>query len=223
MSLDELHAIFSLPIFTRHELPKRGRGWASYWMPLLMLWTGARPEEAAQLMVDDFTEDAKGRWQLRITDEGTHPAKGKRTLKTTKKGTGRRTFPVPKALLDLNLIGYVDHLRASGETALFPALTTKGKRGLLFTVWGEWWSIHLREKGIMPPPGQGRRASRELRHNWPTAARASKLPEDVREYVMGHGAMKTSRNYGSEKSLGEWMDLLRFDGLDLSGVMPWST
>jgi integrase len=221
LSLDELHAIFALPIFTHHELPKRGRGWASYWMPLIMLWTGARPEEVAQLMVDDITKDAKGRWQLRITDEGTHPVKGKRTLKTTKKNTGRRTFPIPQALLDLNLIEYVDHLRASGETALFPALTTKGKRRLLFAVWGQWWSLHLQDKNILPA-AQGRRASRELRHNWPTAARASRLPEDVREYVMGHGALKTSRTYGSEKSLGEWIDQFQFEGLDLSKVKPWS-
>jgi integrase len=221
LSLDELHAIFALPIFTSHELPKRGRSWASYWMPLIMLWTGARPEEVAQLMVDDITKDAKGRWQLRVTDEGTHPVKGKRTLKTTKKGTGRRTFPIPQTLLDLNLIAYVDHLRASGETALFPALTTKGKRGLLFSVWGEWWSLHLQEKNILPV-AQGRRASRELRHNWPSAARASRMPEDVREYVMGHGALKTSRGYGSEKALGEWIDQLQFEGLDLSKVKPWS-
>jgi hypothetical protein len=57
MSLAELQATFALPVFTAGERPTRGKGEASFWIPLLLLWTGARPEEIAQLMVSDVTQD----------------------------------------------------------------------------------------------------------------------------------------------------------------------
>lgn len=225
LSLSEIHGMFALPIFTRGDRPKRGRGEASYWLPLLLLWTGARPEELAQLMTTDVfpdPDDPEGRWMLRITDQGTHPVKGRRSLKTTKTESGRRTFPVHRELLKLNFIAFVDHVRASGQTALFPELTTKGERGLLFAGWGEWWSLYVREKGILPPGG-GRRPSREFRHNWNTAARQSRIPQDAREYLLGHVQSGGSANdlYGGKGSLGDYVDSLHFKGLDLTGVVPW--
>jgi integrase len=226
LSLDELHAIFSLPIFTIGERPVRGKGEASYWLPLMLLWTGARPEELAQLMVHDFFQDTTaedGCWFMRITDEGEHPHKGPRRLKTSKgKKAGRREFPVPQPLLDLNIIGYVEHVKASGETALFPKLRTKGERGLLFTGFSEWWNGLLQDRGILPA-GQGRRGAREFRHNWTTAARAVRIPEDAREYIQGHyrSGVTANQDYGSRKSLGLYIDQLRYEGLDLSRVKPW--
>lgn len=226
LSLDELHAIFALPVFTAGDRPTQGKGEACYWIPLLLLWTGARPEEIAQLMVSDVFQDpdaADGSWRLRITDEGVHPHKGARSLKTAKgKRAGRREFPVPKAMLDLNFLGYVEHVKASGETALFPKLRTKGERKLLFQGFSEWWNGIVQEKGILPA-GQGRRAAREFRHNWTSAARASGIPEDAREYIQGHYRSGATANegYGSRKSLGRYIDDLEYSGLDLSGVKPW--
>lgn len=137
MTPHELSAIFALPIFTKGERPKGGKGEASYWMPLLLLWTGTRPEEIAQLVVDDVQrEEGTGRWTLQITDRGEHEYKGKRTLKTRKHDTGRRTFPLPQALLDLNFVAYLDYVRASGSTALFPALRPKGERNELHASFG---------------------------------------------------------------------------------------
>ncbi|MEJ7935859.1 hypothetical protein WG907_16590 [Sphingobium sp. AN558] len=227
LSLDELHAIFSLRIFTAGERPTRGKGEASYWLPLLLLWTGARPEELAQLMIHDIFQESRdeGRWFIRITDEGDHPYKGPRRLKTSK-GTksGRREFPVPQTLIDLNFIAYVRHIKASGETALFPLLRTKGDRKLLFQGFSEWWNGLLQQKGILPA-GQGRRASREFRHNWTTAARACGILEEAREYIQGHyrSGATANQDYGSRKSLGLYIDQLVYEGLDLSHVKPWRT
>jgi integrase len=160
---------------------------------------------------------------LRITDEGEHTHKGQRNLKTTKKGSGRRRFPIPKPLLDLNFLAYVEAIKAQGETALFPKLRTKGDRGLLFPVWGEWWSLYLREKEVLPKGG-GRKPSREFRHNWATAARASGLPREAIEYIQGHSTAGASANegYGSREPLGWHIDKLHYEGLDLSGVKPWA-
>lgn len=224
LSPSELAAIFALPLFTSGERPPRGRGEASYWLPLMLLWTGARPEELAQLMVDDIWQDVgTERWMLRITDEGTHPVKGSRTLKTAQKHTGRRTFSLPSALIALGLIDYVEWVRGQGATALFPLLSIKNARGHLFPGWGEWWSAYLKRNGAFPA-GSKRRAAREFRHNWTTAARVSGIGKEAREYIQGHTAAGASANegYGSKVSLGLAIDRLDYPALDLSGVKVWS-
>jgi integrase len=224
LSPSELAAIFALPLFTRGERPAQGRGEASYWLPLMLLWTGARPEELAQLIVDDVWQDtATQRWMMRITDEGSHPVKGPRSLKTSKKHSGRRTFPVPLPLIALGLIDYVAWLRGAGESALFPRLTVKNARRHLFPSWGAWWGAYLKLHGAYPA-GLNRRQSREFRHNWTTAARASGIDREAREYLQGHTAAGASANegYGSKVSLGLAIDRLAFAGLDLSGVKVWT-
>lgn len=223
LSLRELNALFALPVFTRGERPTQGRGEACYWIPLLLLWTGARPEEVAQLMVDDFLEDEEGRAWLKFTSEGVHPVKGPRSLKTDRTQTGRRQIYVPKPLIQLGLLDYVQHLRAEGETALFPRLTPKKRGRELFPSVGEWWARYVRA-GVDLQPTKGRKVSRELRHVWTTAARASGIPQDAREYIQGHVPKGGSMNdrYGDRKPLGRQIDNLRFEGLDLSGVKKWA-
>jgi len=225
-SLTELQDIFNLPIFTELEKPKGGKGDASYWMPLLLLWTGARPEEIAQLLVSDVEKDpVSGLWLLDITDEGMHPYKGRRLLKTTSTGSGHRSFPLPQGLLELGFIRYVEHTRASGEQALFSELRPKGKRNYLHSQWASWWGGYLRSAKILPPPDSSkpRKPVREFRDVWATAARASRLPREVMEYVMGHTPPGATSNetYGLKGPLGEQIDNLRFNGLDLSAIKPW--
>ncbi len=216
---EELQAIFRLPIFTQGERPRAGKGEACFWIPLILLWTGARPEEVAQLLVDDVFKDAiTGVWLIRFTNEGRHPHKGPQVLKTGE--AGRRTFPVPKVLLDLNLPDYLAHLEATGEVALFPKLRTRGERNVLFAGFSEWWSNHLQEAQILP---KDRRASREFRHVWATAARASGIPQDARMYIMGHKNPQTeiSDRYGVATPLGNHIQKLEFPDLDLSKILPW--
>lgn len=184
LTREDVKGIFSLPVFTAGERPKGGKGEAAYWMPLLLLWTGARPEEIAQLIVADVTQDEEtGRWMLRITDEDPHPHKKPRTLKTGRTQSGRRRFPIPQPLMDLGFLRYVEHVRASGEAALFPALRTKGERKLLFAGFSEWWGAYLREHKALP---EGKRQSREFRHFWSTAARVSGIAREAMEYIQGH-------------------------------------
>jgi integrase len=221
-STRELETIFALPIFTSGERPQGGKGEASYWIPLLLLWTGARPEEVAQLMLADFRE-ASGGWTVSFTDEGMHPLKGQRSLKTSRKRSGRRTIPVPRPLIDLGLPAYLAHLKIRGEVALFPLLRTKGARGLLFAGWGEWWSKLLRERGVLEPSSHQRQPSREFRHTWTTAARASGIPREACEYIQGHKAAGGTANegYGDHAPLGRLIAGLQFEGVNLSMVAPW--
>lgn len=224
-SLEELMAIFALPVFTQNDRPVRGKGEAAFWLPLLLLWTGARPEEAAQLLVADIAKDPMlDRWMITFTDEGTHPEKGARTLKTAKTKTGRRTFPIPHELIRIGLINYVESLRTAGELALFPLLRLKGgARRELNAGWTEWWGQYLRKHGLLGDAGSGRQPAREFRHTWTAAARASGIAEEDREYIQGHSTAQKSANvrYGSREAHGLSIDGLEFKGLDLSHI-KWS-
>lgn len=224
-NVEELNAIFALPVFTQGERPARGRGEASYWIPLLMLFTGARPEEVAQLLVSDVGIDpATGAATLTITNEEAHPAKGQRTLKTEKHDTGRRTFPIPVRLIELGFLDYVEWLRnqTNGAGALFPLLTAKVSRGLLFDAFGDFWRLYLNEQGVIKT-GTGRSPAKEFRHAWTTEARRIRMPEDAREYLQGHSVAGKSANvgYGERETFGSEMLKIEFPGLDLGRVRRW--
>jgi integrase len=219
LSLEELHAIFALPVFTEGERPPRLKGEAAYWVPLLLLFTGARPGEIAQLLVSDVVSEGN-HWFIDITTEGeAHPEKGPKTLKT-KRGGARRVAVHPE-LMRLGFIKYVQHLQASGERALFPGLKQKGKKDLI-AGFSEGWSKYLKDQGAFPK-GDGRRGLREFRQNWATAAIKSGLHREVREYLMGHSPSgKTAHDqYGDRTSWGLQMLEVRYDGLELSSVKPW--
>lgn len=67
-SADDLQAIFGSPIFTKHRRSPGQSDEASYWIPLLMFYSGARPEEIAGLRVDDLRHAKGVGWYLHLTD-----------------------------------------------------------------------------------------------------------------------------------------------------------
>ncbi len=215
LTLDELNAVFRLPVFTQGERPPQGRGEAAFWMPLILLTTGARPSEVAQLLVSDFEQRDDGLY-MNYTDEGTHPAIGQRRLKTTEKDTGRRTFPVPDALLELGLEDYRAWLKGRGELALFPDLPAWQKG--LAEAWSRWWGPYVKEAGAIPPD---KRQAREFRHNFPSAARESGVSAEALSYIQGHTLAGTNASYGNLEPLGREIRKVHFAGLDLSQVKRW--
>ncbi|MDX0702001.1 hypothetical protein GOD03_17335 [Sinorhizobium medicae] len=215
----QLQSIFDLSIFTNGERPPQGRGEAAFWLPLLLLAYGNRPEEMCQLLVSDvFFDKEEDIWCLRLTDEGTHPVKGSRSLKADGNPVIRRTLPIAKRLRDLGFIEYVESLKKAGELALFPKLTTKGKRGYLHSSFATWWGKYLRDNGAIPEVGN--KPLRGFRDAWTTAAARSGLTEEEREWIQGHYVSKgktSNRRYGV-RDFGSKIDQISFKGLDLSRV-----
>jgi len=206
-----------MPPYKDGARPVRGRGETIYWLPLIALYTGARPEEVAQLLVADiFQHRSDGRWVIRFTDEGVHPIKGPQTLKTERTETGARTFPVPRALLDLGLPDYLAHLQGSGELALFPLLRRKNRRPGIYDSFGGWFGEYVYEQGVLPRDA-GRKPVREFRHTWSTAARSSGIYREAMEFIQGHTAQggSSSEEYGDRRALGNQIDKLKI--IDMHG------
>lgn len=216
-SKEQLTAIFGLPVFTKGERPVRGRGEASFWVPLLLLQYGLRPEEACQLLTKDIEYDQDERlWKLRITDIGDHPVKGKRSLKAEKNiNAQRRALPITENLIRMGFIDYAAALRKSDETALFPRLTISNQRGHLHSKFSEWWGEYTRAHGALPKVGV--RPLRDFRPTWTTAAAAAGLSEEEREWIQGHymtKALTSNRRYGT-RNFGHRISDIVFDGVNL--------
>ncbi len=214
----EASAIFALPVFTAGKRPAAGRGEASYWLPILLLTTGARPEELAQALVSDVCKDPDtGEWTLTITAEGEHPRKGPRALKTH---SAERSVPLPNTVIELGFADYLEWLTGRGELALFPALRTKGGRGELWPSFGTWWASYLREHGARP---NGKRPAREFRPTWATIARECGVSREAQEYLMGHAPDANDMNarYGSREPLRREMQKLSFGSWGLEKVQRW--
>lgn len=60
----DLQLIFGSAVYTEHVRSSGQSGEASYWLPLLLFYTGARPEEVAGLAIADVVKDKVHGWHF---------------------------------------------------------------------------------------------------------------------------------------------------------------
>ena len=150
----DLQRIFGSEVFTLHKRSRGQSSEASYWIPLLMFYTGARPEELAGLALSDLIHDPKSGWSLRIVDrlcdddvdlfEDEVPESHRRTLKNA---VSTRRIPVAPELIGLGLLRYVEWLRERKATVLFPTLK-KDFHGKLSGSFSKFFGRYKRALGI---------------------------------------------------------------------------
>ena len=189
--LDErdLSRLFSSPIYTEDKRPRAGAGDAAAWLPLLALYTGARLEEMAQLLVDDIRTSG-GRPCLRITtldDDGNGGP-----VQRLKTAASRREIPISQTLIAHGFLDYVAYQRARGTLWLFPELQPDAKYGRRGANWGKWWTRWRKELGV-----SGRaKCFHAFRHVFKTACRRAGIGEDVHDALTGHTSKHEGRQYG---------------------------
>lgn len=196
---NDLNAIFAGPVHADGERPFRGRGEASYWLPLLALFSGARLEEMAQLRPHDVARqtytDGDGQtrksWFIKIVEvdgeDGT----------TVKTAGSERLVPVHPMLEELGFIAFVKTQQQAGHARLFHLLKP-GAYGKLGSKWGEWWSSYMRGTiGITDK----RKVFHSFRHTFKDMARHCGLPEGVARQIMGHSGEDVADDYGNGYSL----------------------
>lgn len=199
----DLHTIFGSEVFTHHKRSKGQSGEASYWIPVLMYYTGARPEELAGLALSDLVNDPKLGWYLNIVDrpcdddldlfdDDEVPETHRRALKNA---VSIRRVPVAQQLIDLGLLRYIEWLRARKATVLFPTLK-KDFHGKLSGSFSKFFGRYKRALGITDK----RKVLYSFRHCMKDLLEAAGVPSKYLQRVLGHttGDGNVTDGYGSD-------------------------
>lgn len=222
----DLTTLFSSEVFTQHKRSKGQSGEASYWIPVLMFYTGARPEEIAGLALSDLCRDAKSGWYLNIVDRPSDedgelfedskvPQSHRRTLKNA---MSIRRVPVTQELIDLGLLRYVEWLRERGAAVFFPTLK-KDFHGKLSGSFSKFFGRYKRSIGIT----DNRKVLYSFRHCMKDMLEAAGVPSKYLQRVLGHttGDGATTDGYGSDmpfNRVSRYFSRIQFPAIH---ALPW--
>lgn len=155
-----------------------------YWLPHVMMYSGARPGEIAQLLVDDVRQ-LHGVWIMHLTDEGDD----EKSLKT--KGSFR-VVPVHSRLVEMGFIEHVERQKAAGERRVFPE-AERNERGHIASKFEKKFGVYLIKLGLK----DGRGISLySFRHGFSDAMRRAGLMDDEFGFLMGHSKFSMTARYG---------------------------
>ncbi len=222
---ERLNKIFGSPLFTGFVSDgcehKPGDQFADdwrFWIPVVMLFTGIRVGEAAQLRTDDITfNDKQQVWVIDIRHE---PTRGQ----TTKSGKSRITLAHRK-LVELGFVGFVEMRRAQtpAETTapLFPEVN-RDDQHQIGSKPSEFWRDYLTRIGLKQSrDGLG---AHSFRHELADRLRdEAGLPDDSVAVALGHDQKSTTGGYGNVrqgtvKFLKPIFDAVTFDGVILEHI-----
>jgi len=121
---EELRKFFNTELYTQKTFPTK---WAwRYWVPIIMLYTGARVEEICQLYLDDIHEVTGVMcFDLRIKIDAVTREKST----SLKNNQSERFIPIHPKLKKIGLMKYIQWLKDTGEDRLFPTLKNKDGNG----------------------------------------------------------------------------------------------
>jgi hypothetical protein len=185
------------------------------WLPLLALFTGMRPNEAAQLHAADLKQTEKGTWYLDIeatTDEDEAANGAAKTLKTA---TSRRKIPLHSELIKIGFVQFVEHRKKSGlGPRLFPDLKPDTYGNHATYALKRFRETYLPEAIKM----ESRQSFYSFRHSWRDALRRIDAPPATLAAVGGwsHGKL-TSDDYGDKADpdyQAQIMEKISFPELD---------
>ena len=141
-----------------------------FWLPVLMLHTGARLNELVYLETKDL-DCIDGIWGIHIT----------RHLKTPQ---SRRYVPLPQRVLGLGFCEYAKDIQAAGHKELFPGGSEKAKNGRGDTV-SKWFNrTFLRKACALTDPEV---CFQSFRNSLSTAADRCGISEAQMNPILGHG------------------------------------
>lgn len=216
---EEMNTLFKSPFFTGCQNDEAPRFWSKpgnvlirdhrYWVPLIMLFCGARPAEIAQLGIDDVRED-RGHWIMHITTEG----EGGKSVKTD---GSMRVVPVHPELVRLGFLDYHASMRKAGHSRLFP-LAERSERGQMMADFSRDFPRYLTKIGLKDGRGL---SLYSFRHGVADALRRAGHLDEQFGFILGHTSATMTQRYGTlpQGMLEQRVALVNsicYKGLDIS-------
>ncbi|MDW5314079.1 DUF6538 domain-containing protein [Rhizobium sp. PL01] len=194
-TVDQMNKLFQSPFFTGCQDSEAPRFWSKpgnvqirdhrFWVPLIMLFSGARPAEIAQLSVADVREE-HGHWILHVTTEGEEG-------KSVKTDGSMRVVPVHPELVKLGLLDYHAAAKQSGDTRLFP-LAERNERGQMMAGFSRDFPRYLTKIGLKDGRGL---SLYSFRHGVADALRRAGYLDEQFGFILGHVAGSMTQRYGT--------------------------
>ncbi|MGE5504321.1 MAG: DUF6538 domain-containing protein [Actinomycetota bacterium] len=187
------------------------------WIPLVCLFQCLRPNEAAQLDVEDVARNDAGTWCLYISVARPFTSNGKQVSddKTLKTAFSRRTIPLHRRLIELGFLDYVDERRKATRPKLFD-VARYGQSPYYYDSVRKPLAELLQAAGVR---NHGETSMHSFRHTAADAIRATGAPQQIREAIGGWSLSGSAEiGYGhadafSPEALKAWLDRIDFPGL----------
>lgn len=172
------------------------QGWR-FWLPLLCLFMGMRPNEACQMAVADVQRTEQGIWYLDIVasdDEDDDMVELKKKLKTA---MSRRRIPVHPELVAIGFLAFVEVRRKAGDVRLFPDLKADQYGNYAKYALKRFREVYLPAEIDLAP----RQSFYSFRHNFRDALRAVGAPPDALQALGGWSqGHRVSDAYGDKSN-----------------------
>ncbi len=196
-SASELRVLFEAPLFKGYLSPKRPhstgecrRRLGHWWSNVLLMFTGLRAGELAQLLPSDFSFDSPIPHLLVRTEN-----EDGEVVKQVKTAAGIRAVPLAAPLIVLGLRQFIEARKKARPKDRVFAEFRPGKHGRNSEGLSAFGGRLLKNAGVWK---QGR-ATHVWRHTFVTALRAgSVIDEDIAALVGHEGVSQTSR-YGTKE------------------------
>ncbi|CAM7119909.1 site-specific integrase [Enterobacter kobei] len=180
-----------------------------FWLPLLCLFTGIRPNEACLLYVDDIELVGKV-WCIRIDKRF-----DEQRLKTP---NALRYIPLHKCLLEIGFLRYVHDFRTlvGGNSRLFPEI--KAIKGYHSHKPGEWFNRNIRGKQGLDPSS----TLYTFRHAFRDKLVMLNATDEYLNRLMGHqGSPYGSSLLTDVTCMKELIDKIEFASI-VHGIKPYA-
>lgn len=211
----ELAALFASPVWTgcASEIHRAEPGPLvlrdeKFWLPLIAVFSGMRQEEICQLSLKNVRQ-TEGIWFFDLN---------RRDGRMLKNAKAVRRVPVHDELVRLGFLDRLIHLRARGETRLFPQLERGGADGRLGHAFSKWFTRYRRDIGL----NRDKLVFHGLRHTATTLMSEADVQIAMIDRVTGHATPGETPRYIKRTTLRQLQAAINAIsiGVDLSYLYP---
>jgi integrase len=192
-----------------------------FWLPLICLFTGMRPNEAAQMHLNDLKCTGQGTWYLDIVATGDEEDDSKPvgSAKTLKTATSRRKIPLHPELIKIGFLHFVQtSKKSSASPRMFPHLKPDKYDNHASYALKRFRDSYLPSAVKMQP----RQSFYSFRHSWRDALRRiDAQPATLQALGAWSQGKLTSDDYGDKADpdyQAKFMNEITFPDLDLSSL-----